>query len=112
MDSGVFEKFESEGFIKETDAPVGDLNPEQKSRMNRRGNELFNSGDTETARRVFQTTGYSDGLIRVGDRYLESRRYVEALKMFKLAHDTDKSEALVAKIASIIQNLLAEEETT
>ncbi|MCX7025409.1 MAG: hypothetical protein NT080_12475 [Spirochaetes bacterium] len=110
MDKSVFEKFEAEGFIKETDVPNPELNPEQKSRLNRRGNELFNTGQVDVARRIFQTTGYSDGLIRIGDRYMAENRHVDALKMYTLAHETQKSEALAMKIASVIQNLIVEKE--
>lgn len=110
MDKKVFDRVDSGGFIKETDEPNLEIVGEKKVKLNRRGNELFNSGDIESARRVFQTTGYSDGLIRVGDHYLEHGKSVDALKMYQLAHAEDKSEKLVEKIAWIVQNLLKEEE--
>ena len=55
----------AEGFIKVTDSPVTGILPEQKVALNRKGNELFNSGKIEQAKRIFITTGYSDGLTRV-----------------------------------------------
>jgi tetratricopeptide (TPR) repeat protein len=60
---------------------------------------LFNAGDTETARRIFQTTGYSDGLMRVGERYLDGGQPIDALKMFKLAHDGKRSDELIERAA-------------
>ena len=72
----------SEGFIKVTDNPVSSLNSEQKVILNRKGNILFNQGDIESARRIFTTTGYSDGLTRVGDIYKEKNESLKALKQY------------------------------
>ena len=55
-----------EGFIKVTDNPVAGLSSEQKVILNRKANAMFNNGNIEDARRIFITTGYSDGLTRVG----------------------------------------------
>lgn len=110
MEKTGFEKFEGEGLIKSTDAPRDDLEAASKVQLNRRGNELFNSGDIEGARRLFQTSGYSDGLIRVGDWYRDRNRSVEALKMYRLAHDDKRSGALIEKMAFVVQNLLHEED--
>jgi hypothetical protein len=111
MDKSPFERFPSEGLIKTADLPLEGVEPERKVKLNRRGNELFNAGDIEAARRIFQTTGYSDGLIRVGDRYLADNKPIEALKMFRLARDDKRSEALIDKAALVIQKLLNEEES-
>jgi hypothetical protein len=109
MADNPFVRFVEEGFIKTGDTPRVDLRQEAKVGLNRKGNELFNSGEIESARRLFQTTGYSDGLIRVGDRYMEESRPVDALKMYWLAKDRRRSGELIEKIARIIQNFLAEE---
>ncbi len=110
MEKNAFGRFKGEGLIKTTDAPIEDLDTNRKVQLNRRGNELFNSGDIEHARRLFQTTGYSDGLIRVGDWYRSNNKPVEALKMYRLAHDDERSGALVEKMALVVQNLLHEED--
>ena len=57
------------GFIKTSDSPLRTLNSEQKVLLNRKGNVLFNEGDIHNAKRLFITTGYSDGLNRIGDIY-------------------------------------------
>jgi len=111
MEESLFDKFSDEGFIKTCDAPNETIASDQKAALNRKGNMLFNAGDIESARRIFQTTAYSDGLIRVGDLYYKSNKYVDALKMYKLAHDTKKTESLIEKMAVVIQNLLKEEDT-
>ncbi|MBU0928760.1 MAG: hypothetical protein KKA67_13510 [Spirochaetes bacterium] len=102
----VFENFPEDGLIKTVDEPNQELSSEQKVRLNRRGNTLFNSGDIETARRIFQTTGYSDGLMRVGESYLGLGRPVDALKMFKLSHDQARSDELIGKAALAIRKML------
>ncbi len=110
MDKKALSAVPGEGLIKTADMPVSEVGADQKVKLNRRGNELFNRGDVESARRIFQTTGYSDGLIRVGERYLSQSRPVDALKMYWLAHDTRRSGELIEKMALVIQNLLREEE--
>jgi hypothetical protein len=114
MDKSLFERFPKDGLIKTADLPTPGIESDRKAKLNRRGNELFNAGDVESARRIFQTTGYSDGLIRVGDRYMGQSRPIDALKMYRLAREEKKSEALIATAALVIQNMLsekAEEET-
>jgi hypothetical protein len=105
-DKKVFEMFQGDGFIK-TNKPAP-LDSAQKVTLNRRGNELFNAGDVEGARRIFQTTGYSDGLVRVGDHYRAQGRKLDALKMYWIAPDRRKAAVLIEQLSSIIQDLLKE----
>jgi hypothetical protein len=92
----------SEGFIKVSERPLAGLSPEQKTALNRKGNVLFNEGNIEDARRIYITTGYSDGLTRVGDVYLQKKQEFSALKLYLLAHNTRKSEPLIEKLAEVI----------
>lgn len=94
------------GFIKITDAPVSGLSDDQKVQLNRKGNMLFNNGDISGARRIFLTTGYSDGLSRVGDVLLSQKKELDALKLYLLAHNKRKSEPLLKKAASLISMLI------
>jgi hypothetical protein len=110
MDKKVFERFSSDSLIKSSDTPRKGLAGEEKAKLNRKGNELFNKGELETARRIFQTTGYSDGLIRMGDSYLEARQPALALKMYWLAHDEKRSAELVELAVLAIRNILHEKE--
>jgi hypothetical protein len=110
MDKNLFARFPDDCLIKTADLPNQGVEPDRKVKLNRKGNELFNGGDVESARRIFQTTGYSDGLIRVGDRYLSDRKPIEALKMYRLARDEKRSERLITTAALVIQHLLREEE--
>lgn len=110
MNEDLFDRFPESGLIKTVDEPSSDISSAQKAQLNRRGNALFNAGDTETARRIFQTTGYSDGLMRVGEKYLDGGQPIDALKMFKLAHDSNRSGVLIERAALAIRKILDEEE--
>jgi hypothetical protein len=101
----------NQGFIKVTDAPVSTLTSEQKAILNRKGNVLFNQGEIESARRLFITTGYSDGLTRIGDYYAQTqKKELQALKLYWLAHNKRKSEPIIQKVADIIKLLLNNED--
>jgi hypothetical protein len=92
-------------FIKETEKPVA-MDSRQKAALNRKGNALINGGDVEGARRVFLTTGYSDGLSRVGDIYKKEGRLLDALKMYELAHDKRRADEVISKAAFVVHDLL------
>jgi hypothetical protein len=104
----LFDRFENEGFIKQTERATVD--PHQKALLNRKGNVLFNEGKIEAARRVFLTTGYSDGLTRVGDWYRKQGREIEALRMYWIAPDRTKAGELLEKVAGLIQKLIHEDD--
>ena len=94
------------GFIKTTvDNTVGSAD---KAALNRKGNQLFNIGETEKARRVFMTTGYTDGLIRVGDHYKSEGRLLDALRMYWIAPDRNRAEPIIIKLSNVIKNLMSE----
>ena len=104
----IFDKFEDQNtFIKTTKKPV--IDGAQKAALNRKGNVLYNSGDIEGAKRIFLTTGYSDGLSRVGDAYKAQNRYLDALRMYQIAPDPKKCESIVMQLSTIIKNLIHEE---
>jgi hypothetical protein len=105
----VFEKFDEENVFLKTSVPSS-IDSNLKTALNRKGNILFNSGDVEGARRIFMTTGYSDGLSRVGDYYKSQNRLIEALRMYKIAPDQTKSEQILTKLADVIRNLIQNEE--
>lgn len=95
-----------EGFIKVTEKPLGTLSSEQKAALNRKGNVLFNQGRVEEALRIFVTTGYSDGLTRVGDWYKGRDKPLVALKYYVLAHNKNKSEAIYEKLSQLLSTLV------
>ena len=52
------------------------------------------------------TTGYSDGLSRVGDYYKSQNRLIEALHMYWIAPDRNKSEPLIEQLSFLIKQLI------
>jgi hypothetical protein len=107
MEKKILEKFDDKNaFIKVT-APVP-VEGSQKAALNRKGNQKFNEGDIEGARRIFMTTGYSDGLSRVGDYYKSKNRPLEALRMYWMAHDKKKAQPLIENLAFSLQDMMQE----
>jgi hypothetical protein len=101
----IFEKFEGKNIFVKTTVPPS-VEGSDKAALNRKGNMLYNSGDVEGARRIFMTTGYSDGLSRVGDSYKSQNRLMEALHMYWIAPDRNKAEPLIEQLSGIIKQLI------
>jgi hypothetical protein len=99
-----------EGLIKVTGISRASLTSESRTALIRKGNELFNQGKIDLAKRIFITTGYSDGLIRMGDYYFKKKKPLEAFRMYKLAPDHKTAEGMVEKMAAIIQRWLKADE--
>ena len=104
----IFERFDGKNIFVKTTVPLS-VEGSDKAALNRKGNMLFNSGDIEGARRIFMTTGYSDGLSRVGDYYKSQNRPIEALRMYRIAPDRSKAEPLIEQLAGIIHQLIKSE---
>jgi tetratricopeptide (TPR) repeat protein len=107
----VFDKFEEQNIFVKTTQNTAVEGP-QKAALNRKGNELYNAGNIEAARRIFLTTGYSDGLSRIGDYYKSRGRLLEALKMYWIAPDKTKSEPIIMQLSAFLQGLIHEGEDT
>ena len=104
----VFEKVRDENtFIKTTVKPA--IEGSDKAALNRKGNILLHKGDIEGARRVFLTTGYTHGLVCVGDFYKSKGRPLDALRMYWIAPDRNKAEPIIFQLSQVIQNMLREE---
>ena len=71
---------------------------------------MINQGRVLDARRLFITTGYSDGLSRVAAIPEEKGHELDALKLYWLAHNKRKTEPLINKLADIISLIITEEE--
>jgi hypothetical protein len=100
--------FLKETAIGETAKPGTRIDPSQKALLNRKGNMLFNEGNIEGARRIFITTGYSDGLSRVGDYYRKQGRVIDALQMYEIAHNKRKADELIKNMALLVKTMLTE----
>ena len=106
FDSAIREKKIPDGFIKVTDNPVDGLSSEQKVILKRKANAMFNAGNIEDARRIYITTGYSDGLTRVGNYYMDKNEGLKALKAYYLAHNKRDAEPIYESIAQVISTLI------
>lgn len=95
-------------FIKVTDKSLGSLKSEDKVALNRRGNVLFNKGETEAARKIFTATGYSDGLTRVGKVYEDQHKPLDALKQYVLAHNERRADSIYENMAQILSCIMKE----
>ena len=96
----------NEHFIKVTENALTPLSSEQKAVLNRRGNQLFNEGFINEAQRIFVTTGYSDGLSRVGDYYAAQKKTLQALRMYCLAKNKRKSGPIIDSLVGLIRVLI------
>jgi hypothetical protein len=101
-----FRNMEGESIFLKNTAPGPVLESADKAALNRKGNKLFNSGDIESARRIYLTTGYSDGLIRVGDRYKAQGRIMDALRMYWIAPDKNKADLIIMQLSEVVRNFL------
>ncbi len=99
----------SSGFLKIGKPIKSKLSPSQRSALIRKGNEFFNSGDYETAKRIFITTSYSDGLIRIGDYYRKNDNPVEAIRMYWMAPAKEKLNLMLEETAGVLSQWLKEE---
>jgi len=105
----VLKNLPKEGLIKVSSSGRRQIDSAQRSALIRKGNALFNDGDIETAQRIFITTGYSDGLERVGDYFREKGDILEALRMYWIAPAPGKKENLVEQCAAVLQYWISQE---
>lgn len=82
---------------------------DQKERvlLIRAGNELFNKGEYEKAARIFEKTGYRDGLTRVADYYFFDRRLpLNALPYYRMAGREDKVQEIRERMVFALGKML------
>ena len=98
----------NEGFLKISLPEQARLSSSQRIALIRKGNELFNAGKIEAAKKVFITTRYGDGLTRIGDHYMEDKDPLEALRMYWIAPAPKKRELLVEQFAEVVRTWMTE----
>ena len=99
-----------DGFLKITESRPAEMSKEQRVALIRKGNDLFNQKKYDLAKKIFLTAGYSDGLIRLGDLYMNLNMPLEAFRMYKLAPDRKKVDAMLEKTVGIVKKWLQEGE--
>ena len=105
----VLDLIPAQGFIKVSGIHSVDLKKEDKVALIRKGNEFFNKGKYDLAKKIFLTTGYTDGLIRLGKYYYKNNLPLEALRMFWLAPYRKGIDGLMNKFVHIISSWLNED---
>ena len=105
----ILKKLRPSGFLKIAGQTPATMKKEQRAALIRKGNELFNKGDFKLAQRIFLTTKYSDGLIRIGDRYVQDGKPLAALHLYWVAPCPEKASIIVERIAKVMQQWLQEE---
>lgn len=96
----------SQGFLKVGAEDGRRMDGSQRSALIRRGNELFNNGDYATAKRIFITVRYSDGLIRVGNQCMKQGDTLEAFRLFWIAGDTRRVAEMTEQMAMVVRKWL------
>ncbi|MBU8914353.1 MAG: hypothetical protein KOO61_10050 [Spirochaetales bacterium] len=96
------------GFVKTAERPA--IDGGQRAALIRRGNEFFNDGKYEEAKRIFLTTGYTDGLMRLGDYHYKRQQFLEAFRMYWLAPDRRKTDYLTERMAGVVRGWLKDDE--
>lgn len=94
-------------FIKTT-TPAAAIDSSQKVALNRKGNVLLNNGDVEGARKIFTATLYGDGLVRVGKKYENDGRPLDALKQYLLAKNERGLEGVYTRAAQAVSCVMSE----
>ncbi|MDR3201295.1 MAG: hypothetical protein LBT68_07525 [Spirochaetales bacterium] len=105
----VIKKNPSAGFFFRTSEPHSDLTGKDKAALVRKGNEFFNNGNLAAAKRLYITTAYGDGLIRVGDHHYKRKEFLEAFRMYWLGKEKQKCDNLIEKMVFVIREWLDED---
>ena len=88
MINGIKQPEPEDGFIKTSERPLSALNSEQKAKLNRRGNELYNNHDIMAAERM-----------KKNDK-------LTALKFYHLAHNKAKEGFILDELAALVRLFL------
>ena len=86
------------------------LTPKERIVLIRKGNEFLNKGDIEKASKIFVTTSYKDGLIRIGDHYyFDKKNPFKALHFYLEAKYEKRIRELTERMAIILKKWLNED---
>ena len=98
-----------EGFLKVTAPARTEVESSRKAALIRKANQLFNEGNITTAKKIFLTLGYSDGIIRAGDYHYKKAEFWEAYRLYSLAPSQSRMDFLIERMASVIREWMKDE---
>jgi hypothetical protein len=105
----ILKKLPAGGLLKTTQDKPATLTEHQRTVLIRKGNEVFNRGDIALAERIYRTTRYGAGLVRIGDWYLRQNRPLEALGAYRSGRCRGKADLVVERMANVLSAWLKEE---
>jgi hypothetical protein len=105
----ILKRLPPSGFVKVGGDKRESLPQDKRAALIRKGNELFNAGKYDLAKRIFLTTRYTDGLIRLGDMYFKRKKPLHALQAYWLAPSPAKAEAMIERMAAVVSKWLMQE---
>ena len=86
------------------------MDEKERVELIRTGNMLFNDGQIEKAEKIFEATGYRDGMTRIADHYFYDRRLpLVALKYYRLSKRQDKVNEIHERMIFALGKLLGKE---
>jgi hypothetical protein len=104
----LLKKVPQDGFLKVANAESVTLPKDKRALLIRKGNEFFNQDKIDLAKKIFLTTGYTDGLIRLGDYYLSKNMTLEAFRMYWLAPYPKRVNWMLERMVLIMKEWLKE----
>jgi hypothetical protein len=104
----LLKKVPESGFLKISHPEAAALPRDKRALLIRKGNELFNKEQIELAKKIFLTTGYTDGLIRLGDYYLGKNMALEAFRMYWLAPYPKRVNWMLERMVLVMKDWLKE----
>lgn len=96
--------------IKKGNDKKRSVDSQTRVQLIRKGNEFFTTGDIPAAEKIFLTTDYKDGLVRLGDYYMEKRDIEKACDMYFKSENSSKIEDFCKYSAKVIQRWLKEDD--
>ena len=74
-----------------------EVDAKTRAQLIRKGNEFFNARNIEASERIFVIVDYKDGLIRLGDYYLENKNIYKACEMYYMSENSSVIETFLEK---------------
>jgi len=82
------------------------IDPAIRIQLIRKGNQLFTEGNINLAEKIFITTDYKDGLVRLGDYYFKNNDVYKSAQMYFMSENKQKINTFCKKMALVIEKYL------